>query len=250
MANYAIGLNDPYIPTDEGIGQWNSKVPDAQTLLKYGALAQLLDINPVFPAVGLLNPLTYGSKKLLEELYGKDAVKHLQHYFLNSGETYSIDLDGMIRSVPDAQNNFQTELSEAVSFVEKLKGGTFQITSRVVRNASNYNVDNLNSKRNWSLAMGDYRYWGKGLAVITEKPTGERDYILNFQYKTSDRYNWNKPNGTSSGTKIKLPDLNIEITDSAMGEFHLCGLAREYTLIGNVLRIVRWNSRSCPNLRY
>ena len=61
-----------------------------------------------------------------------------------------------------------------------------------------------------------------------------RNCHLEMEYKFYDRYNWDGGKSVTIG--------GVEITDEAMGEFHLQGMAREYDEIGSFKRVFDWTA--------
>lgn len=207
--DYMIGTADPFIKPDPGSGMWGAKpVEFTYVMLKN----QLID------------PKFLGSATLI---IGDDAVGHLQHYFSNAGTPYTIDLEGMINEVPTARKMFELEVEQAVSFIEMLPPGVHYLTSTRAESSYNYKGES----RNWYYAVGGYSVWGKGKATVTTGPGGT-DYVLDFEYKFFDRYNWDK------GKKVTV--LGVTVTDEFMGEFHKQGLAQEYDEVGSIRRRFTW----------
>lgn len=208
---YEVGTGDPPLYIDPGAGAWRSKRPD----LTYVALkADILQFLPV--AAGVV---------------GYDAALHMQHYFDNTGSEREIDLEGMLRDVPGAQQRFRAEVSEAQALVEKLPVGTHRIRSR----RANRGQNRQSETRNWFFAIGDYFVWGDGQAEVTNT-SGTRQYRLEFSYHFFDRYNWD------GGKKVEL--YGITITDQFMGEFHRQGLAREFNCRATISRTFTWRPGS------
>jgi peptidoglycan hydrolase-like protein with peptidoglycan-binding domain len=208
--HYELGTGDPVIVPDKGAGVWKSKPISAA----YIALrAAIFDVLP--PA---------------RVVIGEDAVKHMAHYFGNSGERYTVDLEGMIREVPSAREALEDEAAQAQEFVEMLPPGKHSIRSRTSEDG--YNGKNEN--RNWFYATGGYQSWGEGEATIADTPQG-RTYELAFRYKFFDRYNWD--------AEKFVTIFGIKITDDFMAEFHQQGLAREFDCVGSVRRRLSWKSR-------
>ena len=207
MPRYILGTADPVIVTDAGAGVWNSK-PKTATYLALRASLEL----------GLLH---------FHTLFGRDALFHMFHYLHCSGATYTIDLEGMIASVPAAMERFRAEAEDAQAFVESLEVGRYDITATSVRGGTNPQAQSPN----WYLATGYYDAWGKGRAAVTEGTLG-REFSLDFEYRFHDRYNWDRGKFVIiSGQKI---------TDEFMGEFHRQGLAREFECVGTVRRRFDW----------
>ncbi|MCC7342932.1 MAG: peptidoglycan-binding protein [Bryobacterales bacterium] len=207
--DYKIGADDPTITPDPGSGVWGAKSAE----LSYIALKEILTDSSFLGAAVIA--------------IGDDAVKHLVHYFNNTGRSLTIDLEGMVDEVPTAKKMLEFEVDQAKAFVETLPPGTHQITSRTAESSYNYKDES----KNWYFAVGGYSVWGKGVATVRDTPTG-KEYTLQFEYKFFDRYNWDK------GKAVTI--AGITITDAFMGEFHKQGLAREYDEIGSLRRTFQW----------
>jgi hypothetical protein len=151
------------------------------------------------------------------------------HYFLCSGATYSIDLEGMLRDVASARELFEREVKQAKTFVELLPSGQHDITSRHTQDGYNDPDEN----RNWYFALGGYHMWGRGTAIVSDMGSS-RNCDLDFIYHVRDRYNWD------NGKQVEFHD--IIVTDKFMGEFHRQGLAREFDCIGSIRRRFAWRA--------
>jgi peptidoglycan hydrolase-like protein with peptidoglycan-binding domain len=208
-AEYQLGTADPPYQADAGAGAWKS----VSTQASYAALAA---------AVVAALPVAYG-------VIGDDAAKHMWHYFLSQGSTYTLDLEGMVRDVPGARELYEREVAQAKKFVETLPPGQHDITSRHTQVGYNYEKES----RNWYYAVGGYHAWGRGVAIVTDV-SGQRRCQLDFEYKVRDRYNWD------NGKSITFHDITV--TDQFMGEFHRQGLAREFDCVGSLKRQLNWNA--------
>jgi hypothetical protein len=204
---YKIGTGNPPLKHDKGAGPYNSKSAEAAYLaMKYSFIG-----DPKY-------------QDAARALTGPDALKHLLHYFSNTGRELKINVEGMLSEVPTAKKAFLAEVSQAQAFVEKLPPGTHKITSKKVEGAYCYKGES----RNWFFATGGFSYWGKGTATVSGS-----DCELAFEFHVFDRYNWD------GGKKVTI--LGFEITDEFMGEFHLQGLAMEFNQVGHVKRNLKWN---------
>ena len=212
MPNYTIGRSDPTITPDPGAGLWNSEATTVEMQAKKAAIISILGAAYAF--------------------IGDDAVKHLVHYFHNSGRNYTIDLEGLLHDVADERELYNRELSEAKRYVETLPVGTHFITSRNARGGYIEKIEN----RNWFFAVGGYSAWGKGKAIVTTGANGRKSYELEFEYKFFDRYNWD------GGKHVEI--FGIEITDAFMGRFHREGLAKEFNMYGSYKKTVSWGHLS------
>lgn len=214
MANYSLGTSDPTITPDVGAGVWNSESSTAEMFLKKQAIYQILPTARI--------------------IIGGDAVRHMYHYFGNSGNDLIIDLEGLLK-VKDEKRVFDNELLLARRFTETLPIGVHNITSN--RATSGY--AKKSESANWFFATGGYSYWGKGIAKISNAGNGQKAFELEFEYKFFDRYNWD------GGKKVDI--FGIEVTDAFMGRFHREGLAREFNMYGSVKRIAKWTGLTTNN---
>lgn len=230
MTGFAIGVGDPPIGHDEGSGTWRSAQPTAQVRAQYAAIRSALGGNVWMRAAPGVGPLMSSSRAAIIAVVGDDAVAHMDQYFENDGADYQLDLEGMIHEVPSAKANYERELADALQFAARLEPGTYDLRS--TRASGGYNT--RDETTNWYFAVGGYSYWGQGRVTIVADPQGRRRYDLAWEFRCYDRYNWD------NGKQVTLPVVNIVITDHFMGEFHRCGLAREYDLRGSVRRQIRW----------
>lgn len=210
MAQYKLGTSDPTITPDRGAGVWNSESTTIEMRLKKAA------INSNMGAA--------------YAIIGDDAVKHLIHYFNNTGNDYTIDLEDLIDDVENEKKLFESEVAAAKIFVESLPPGTHQITSNratggYIRKSENWN---------WFFAVGGYSVWGKGTARVTAAANGQKSYELDFEYKFFDRYNWD------GGKSVDI--FGVTITDEFMGRFHREGLAKEFNMYGSITRNYKWGA--------
>jgi len=207
---YKIGAHDPVIHHDPGAGTWNSK----PKTMKMGALkAEILEHLPfAYPVMG------------------DDAVKHMYHYFDNSGIEYAIDLQDMIDDVQKAKDLYDDEVDKTTKFVQTLPVGTYNITTDKAVEGYNLKVQNWN----WFYAVGGYSAWIKGVAKVEQDASGRRKYRLDYEYKVADSYNWD------IGKRVEI--FGLTITDKFMGEFHRQGLAREFDMEGSIKAAIEWDS--------
>jgi peptidoglycan hydrolase-like protein with peptidoglycan-binding domain len=212
---FKIGTDDPPIKPDKGAGVWDSE----STSLKSRFIKHMIVEDFRFQAAAWV-------------AIGDDATKHLLHYFGNSGDPYTIDLEGMLADVARARKVFHAEIRDMADYVELLPPGTWQITSQhVTQNTDTYNYKG--ESKNWFFAIGGYSVWGKGRATVD----AAGNFALDYEYHFFDRYNWD------GGKKVEI--AGITITDEWMGQFHREGVAQEFNCIGTVKRSLRW-SRAAP----
>jgi hypothetical protein len=208
--DFKIGTDDPPMRADKGAGKWNSK---PKTALSYAAM------------VGIFHALPFARVAL-----GKDAVKHMEHFFDNDGKRLTIDVESMIAQSKSAQRLFLMQVGRMKGYIESLSPGTFYVTSR----HGTQGYVRRNDSKNWFYAVGGYTAWTKGKVDISSAGKCR----LELEYKVWDRYNWDG----GKQTHFALPfDQEVTITDDQMAEFHREGLAQEYQQEGSVRRSLSWN---------
>jgi hypothetical protein len=207
---YKTGTNDPAVHNDPGAGIWNSK--------------------PKTSKMRTLKSEIWGYLPFAYPVIGDDAVRHMYHYFDNSGSKYKIDLQDMIDDVDDAKGVYEREVNNAKQFVQTLPAGTHNIISDTAVRGYNLKAKNWN----WFYAVGGYSAWIKGVAKVEQDASGRRKYRLDYKYKVADRYNWD------NGKQVEI--FGVIITDQFMGEFHRQGLAREFNMEGSIKAVIEWDS--------
>lgn len=211
-AQYMTGTEEPTIRPDAGAGVWKSKP------WTYSAVAQ---------KAAILNAISSPTTLFV----GRNATRHLRHYFGNHGMRLTIDLADMVRSVPSAREALIFEFRQVQRFLRDLPPGRYDFTSRVAEPGYNGQDEHAD----WYFAIGGYSLWGKGRAEIAG--TGaRRRYDVDFTYRFYDCYNWD------GGKEVNI--AGITITDEFMGEFHRQGLAREFDCDGSLRRRFVWEGDS------
>lgn len=214
MPDFTPGTSNPTIRPDPGAGPWNVDSYSLDTLAFRATFFQF------WPQAVVL--------------IGDDAVKHMIHYFRNTGADYTIDLEGMVDEVPSAKLLYDSEVAAAKQYVETLPPGTHTFTS--ARAVNGYNRQG--ESRNWFFAIGGYSVWGKGTATVTVNSSGQKSYRMDFEYKFFDRYNWD------GGKKVVL--FGVTITDAFMGRMHREGIAKEFNCYGSFRKSFTWGAPTAP----
>lgn len=213
--NYILGTNDPVLRHDLGAGAWDSKSREVTYIALAAAIIRIL---PPFPESLVTRLVT-----------GPNAMRHMDHFFGNSGHDLTIKMESMIVATERNKKRLASEVHQAKTFCETLPLGQHNITSRNVNIGNN----DKHETKDWFFATGGYQSWGKGKVKITEDASGVRQYALNFEYKMFDRYNWD------GGKSVDI--AGITVTDEFMAEFHRQGIAREFNQYGSVKRQLSWS---------
>ena len=205
--DFEVGTAHPLIVPDVGAGAWNSKPAT------FSAKATVAGVK-----AALING------KGLE--IGFEAVRHLRHYFWNSGTDYQVNLEGLLREVQSARKLFRTIFKILQEFVSDFTPATYNFTFRHLFQGGVRQSENLN----WFLAVGSYSVWVEGKVKIGAGTI--RHYDMELTYRFFDRYNWDTGKSVDFGL--------FTVNDAMMGEFHRMGLAREYNIWGSIRRRFSW----------
>lgn len=143
-----------------------------------------------------------------------NAEKNMRHYLGNTGQDLTIDPGLMMDDIPDFRNSVRTlvqnSASEAYNSIVEATGSTAF--------SSTWNIFYATEKKspNWYFAIGGFSYSVTG--------TVAKHGSLKYRVHIFDRYNWDVgKNVTIGGETIK---------DTELGDLHLKGLAKEYTIRG------------------
>lgn len=258
---YALGTQPPVLKPDDGAGRWKSEPIEIKLYLLKAILTGRLDgipqavLTALVPSQALSLFLTELSIRALASHFGgDDAVKHMRHYLGNSGDQYTIDLQGMIAEVSIAKQCYDAQVQAAQKFIETLPPGRHNFTSTT--GSLNHYIHQGLSK-NWFFAVGSYTSWGRGTATVRQ--TGKQmSYSMDYEYHFFDRYNWDGGKsvtiplpgyaslpGPARAIIDSLPNVTngeLLVTDEFMAKFHRQGLAKEFDMKASLTRTVIWNA--------
>lgn len=218
MPDYAIGAGSPLLRPDLGSGIWCSETQTPRFLVYKRALEAALDTH-----VLTLAP-------------GPDAVRHMRHYFNNTGNDLPVDVSALLARSAELSRQYEEELARARAFVERLPPGRHDISS--TRTSQGYFRQDQDA--NLFFAIGGYSYWGGGSVSIVAPEKGDREYELDFSFEFFDRYNWD------GGKQVTI--AGIVVTDAFMQNFHRQCYAREYDVRGKLQQRLRWTHGRAPQV--
>lgn len=210
MPDYTIGTASPAVKPDAGSGPWCADPQSTRFLLYKRALETALDTHTLtlFP--------------------GPDAVRHMRHYFNNTGNDLPVDVSALMAKSSALSKQYLDEVQAARAFAQTLAPGRHDLRSS--RLAQGYFRQSQDA--NLFFAIGGYSYWGHGSVTITMDAKTGRQYEMDFHFEFYDRYNWD------GGKKVEIG--GIEVTDAFMQNFHRQCYAREYDVRGTLKQRLRW----------
>ncbi|NIM92989.1 MAG: WXG100 family type VII secretion target [Anaerolineales bacterium] len=186
-----------------------------------------------------------------------DAARHMRHYLGNSGETLDVDIEKMMRDMPQFEKHseayFEEFLNEDIRerILQTYNGQWLQFDI-----VSEWNDDFYARKsisENWFYAMGGFSYAYSADVTVEPpiSPGGNPTVEVNVQMFVHDVYNWDqgkmvtidKPDVPIIGDySIPIPDEyqahiidegdRWRVYDTALAQLHTVGLAQEYPIAG------------------
>lgn len=188
----------PPPPSGDGIGPYNSQsagIGDRLNKAKFYIVAAAAG------ELGLLN-----------------AERNMRHYLGNSGETLTITPESMFAGLPSFRTAVQAlAQNEAAAAYRRI---TTSSGERAFSSSWNDFYATKGLSWDWFFALGGYSFSVTG--VLTKAGSGGS---LKYQVHIFDRYNWD------AGKSVDIGPIHFE--DTELGELHLKGLAREYTVRGS-----------------
>ncbi|MGL5809982.1 MAG: hypothetical protein ACRCYQ_08560 [Nocardioides sp.] len=166
-----------------------------------------------------------------------DAARHIGHYLGATGTSLTVDVDRILREVPEAQDLLRnsmwptlqrirpeitralaegrTRLPFATSPITVAGGQVPLVTSL---------IDKAASPSNWQFALGDFSLRAEGEVLVRKSAPDEAVVTVRYRAIVTDRYDFH--DGVAS---FALPFLN----DDDFNGLHEAGLAREYDVRGS-----------------
>jgi murein DD-endopeptidase MepM/ murein hydrolase activator NlpD len=185
--------------------------------------------------------LFYQGANLFEGAGRTNAARHMRHYLNNIGETLKVNVDYMLRDLPDFNKLFETQIVLAKQEANaRITAGNqtepiqFSISSQWDLEKKHY-ADPKN-QGDWYWAIGGFYYRYTALIETSPplKPSGETTVKMTTQIHVFDRYNWDGGKSVNIG--------GVKITDEALAELHKVGLAKEYNINGSSSSVTTtWN---------
>ncbi len=185
----------------------------------------------------------------LARLRGYDiTADHMAHYLGNSGTPLAVDVDRMLREMPEFQRAMEQQFRQDV-------WGTAQqeIAARYTGEAMQFPITTgwrsdyypgREQYPNWYYGVGGFSYSQTALVTVTPGDDPAHPIVtIQSQVHMSDRYNWD------AGKSVNIPSTGVQwiddhtiagdhIPDTSMGRLHQTGIAQEYDLYGHADRVV------------
>lgn len=149
-----------------------------------------------------------------------NADRNLDHYLGNDGSDLAIPPEDLLDGLPqlrDAVKSLvQNQATAAYKLISAASGGGEKAFSSPWKSFYATKDQSLD----WYFALGGFSYSVTGVVVKSSAGAG----TLKYQVHIFDRYNWD------AGKSVDIGPFHFE--DTELGNLHLKGLAREYTVRG------------------
>ncbi|KAF7508153.1 hypothetical protein GJ744_009594 [Endocarpon pusillum] len=190
---------DPPKPADgDGIGPYASQNPGISDRL---SKAKFYTVAVAAGELGLTN-----------------AERGMRHYLGNSGDDLNVTPESMMSGLPQLRTAVKAlAQNEAVAAYKKISGASGE---KAFSSSWNNFYASKDQSWDWYFAIGGFSYSVTG--VVTKKSGGGS---LKYRVHIFDRYNWD------AGKSVDIGPFHFE--DRELGNLHLKGLAREYTVRGS-----------------
>jgi hypothetical protein len=175
-----------------------------------------------------------------------NAARHMRHYLGNTGNPLTVDVNNMMRDVPDLATAYSEQLALATKAANKkiaamgkiTKAQSFEVTGERM---SDVYCDKEISK-DWFFAIGGFTYWYTANGTVVPMRNGKVQVQTIYTLHVYDRYNWDQ------GKAVDIAAITVK--DEQLGRLHRVGLAREYEINGTSNpRRIDWNyGSSSPTL--
>ncbi|KAJ9665902.1 hypothetical protein H2201_004026 [Coniosporium apollinis] len=190
---------DPPKPADgDGIGPYNSQDAGIRDRL---AKAKFYTVAVAAGELGLVN-----------------AERGMRHYLGNSGDDLNVTPESMMSGLSKFRESVKAlAQNEAAAAYKSISGASGE---KAFRSSWKNFYATKDQSWDWYFAIGGFSYSVTG--VVTKASGGGS---LKYRVHVFDRYNWD------AGKSVDIGPFHFE--DTELGNLHLKGLAREYTVRGS-----------------
>ncbi|MET8542138.1 hypothetical protein ABZW03_15990 [Kitasatospora sp. NPDC004799] len=159
-----------------------------------------------------------------------NASANMAHFLSGTGEPLGLDVEDMLKDIPDFQESVNTTLNGNVPGWEAEALAEYRRTGKPVALVQQTGWQPMSatpeSSKDWFYAVGSFHY--NTQAKIEVKPTSPGappEVTVTYQTHVRDRYNWDHKKGTD------VPGVGY-VTDDDIQRLHRTGLAQEFDMGG------------------
>ena len=153
-----------------------------------------------------------------------NAERNLLHYLGNDGSDLAIPPENLLAGLPQLRDAVKALAQNQASAAYKLIPANSSSGSgeRAFTSPWKSFYATKDQSLDWYFALGGFSYSVTG--VVVKSGAGAGSGSLKYQVHIFDRYNWD------AGKSVDIGPFHFE--DTELGNLHLKGLAREYTVRG------------------
>jgi hypothetical protein len=158
-----------------------------------------------------------------------NAARHMRHYLNNTGATRNVNVDHMLRDIPEFKRLFETEIALAKKEANTRIAGDNRNQPMRFSLGSQWDLEKKYYAKSgdWFWAVGGFYYRYTAIVETTPPltPDGKITVKMTTRIHVFDRYNWD------GGKEVTI--AGQKITDETLAELHKVGIAKEYNINGS-----------------
>ncbi|MFD0263786.1 hypothetical protein ACFVH7_36585 [Kitasatospora indigofera] len=160
-----------------------------------------------------------------------NASANMAHYLSGSGEPLGLDVEDMLKDIPDFQESVNTTLDGNLPGWQAQALAEYNRTGKPVALVKDTGWQPMSategSSSDWYYAVGSFHYNTQAkIEVRPAAPGAPPEVTVTYQTHVRDRYNWDH------GKQTYVPGMGI-VTDQDIQRLHRTGLAQEFDMGGN-----------------
>ncbi|MFF1867841.1 hypothetical protein [Streptomyces sp. CB03911] len=160
-----------------------------------------------------------------------NASANMAHYLSGTGEPLDLDVEDMLKDIPDFQESVNTTLDGNLAGWQAQALAEYHRTGKPVALVKDTGWQPMSatpdSSTDWYYAVGSFHYNTQArIEVRPAAPGAPPEVTVTYQTHVRDRYNWDH------GKQTEVPGMGT-VTDQDIQNLHRTGLAQEFDMGGN-----------------
>ncbi|GHF54062.1 hypothetical protein GCM10018790_34920 [Kitasatospora xanthocidica] len=159
------------------------------------------------------------------------ASANMAHFLSGTGEPLDLNVEDMLRDIPDFQGSVSTTLDGNIPGWEAEALAEYRRTGKPVALVQQTGWQPMSatpdSSKDWFYAVGSFHYnTGAKIEVRPTSPGAPPEVTVTYKTHVRDRYNWDHRKGTD------VPGIGY-VSDDDLQRLHRTGLAQEFDMGGS-----------------
>ncbi|WP_052707163.1 WXG100 family type VII secretion target [Streptomyces rubellomurinus] len=162
---------------------------------------------------------------------GTHASENMAHYLSGTGEPLKLNVEDMLKEIPDFQESVATTLDGNIPGWEAEALAEYRRTGKPVALVQQTGWQPMSatpeSSKDWFYAVGSFHYNTEAKVEVKPpaSPGAPPEVTVTYKTHVRDRYNWD------NGKSTDVPGVG-QVTDRDIQRLHKTGLAREFDMGG------------------